>query len=352
MAGRNIWDIREYKNIGSRRVSKQKVGDTVRVGIPKTLSFFTFYPLWKPFFEGLGAEVVVSPDSNKALLDEGVRETVNDACVPIKLFHGHVAVLRDKVDVLFLPRLVSLDGKNTLCPKFLGLPDMVRYSINGLPEIIEDRLDLKKGRLELYRFMFRVGKRFTDNRLKIAAAIWKARYNFSRYRKLLLHGLTPEEAFPLLESGQEPELLIEKHPVKLAVLGYPYALYDNYISVGLLDKLKSHDVAVVTPDMVPEQAMKKMSRRLPKNLFWYYSNRVVWAALYYLQDMSVDGIIHVTAFGCGPDAMTNKLVELEAKKPRNIPFLSVTIDEHTGEAGVATRVEAFVDLLKRKKGLL
>ena len=117
----------------------------MRVGIPRTLSYFTFYPLWKPFFETLGAEVIVSPESNKELLDDGVRNTVTDACVPIKLFHGHVAALIDKVDILFMPRLVSLDGKSTLCPKFLGLPDMVKYSIAGLPEIIENRLDLKKG---------------------------------------------------------------------------------------------------------------------------------------------------------------------------------------------------------------
>ena len=334
------------------RQSKQKEGDMVRVGIPRALSFYTFYPLWKPFFEELGAEVVVSPVSNKDLLDAGVRETVNDACVPIKLLHGHVCALKDKVDILFLPRLVSLDGKNTLCPKFLGLPEMVRFSIVGLPEMIETRLDLKKGKLELYRFMYRVGKKFTANKFKILRAIWLARYNFSSYRKLLLHGLTPDEALKCLEGKREcyPEQKVGK--MKLALLGYPYALYDNYISVGLLEKLKESGVSVMTPEMVPDWAMKLMSKKLPKNLFWYYSNRVVWACLYFLQDKTVDGILHVTAFGCGPDAMTNKLIELEAKKTRQIPFMSVTIDEHTGEAGVATRVEAFVDLLKRKKGIL
>ncbi|EEG76410.1 conserved hypothetical protein [Dethiobacter alkaliphilus AHT 1] len=345
--------IEEYWECDFACAQREKRGEAMRVGIPMTLSFFTFYPLWKPFFEGLGAEVVVSPISNKALLDEGVKETVNDACVPIKLLHGHVSALKDKVDILFLPRLVSLDGKNTLCPKFLGLPDMVRYSISELPEIIENRLDMKKSRFELYRFMFRVGQRFTDNKLQILRAIWQARYNFSRYRKLLLHGLTPAEAFPLLESGEEPDKAAETgDAIKLAVLGYPYALYDNYVSVGLLKKLKEHGVNVVTPEMVSEKDLKKMSKTLPKNLFWYYSNRVVWAAQHYLRDQTVDGMIHVTAFGCGPDAMTNRLIELEAKENSQIPLMSITIDEHTGEAGVATRVEAFVDLLKRKKGIL
>lgn len=325
----------------------------MRVGLPRTLSFFTFYPLWKPFFEGLGAEVVVSPVSNKALLDEGVKETVNDACVPIKLMHGHVAAIKDSVDILFIPRLVSLDGKNTLCPKFLGLPDMIRYSISELPELIDARIDLKKGKLELYRFMFRVGERFTRNKWKIFRAILRARYNFTLYRKLLLHGFTPMEIFSLLDQGQVPPLSAETGgEVKLAVLGYPYALYDSYISVGLLEKLREQNVAVVTPEMVPDKAMKSMSRKIPKNLFWYYSNRVVWACLYFLKDSSVDGIIHVTAFGCGPDAMTNRLIELETKNSRKIPFMSITIDEHTGEAGISTRVEAFVDLLKRKKGIL
>ncbi|HHU29335.1 MAG TPA: 2-hydroxyglutaryl-CoA dehydratase [Firmicutes bacterium] len=331
----------------------EKEGDTLRVGIPRTLYFFTFYPLWKSFFDVLEVDVVLSPPSNKVLLDAGVRETVNDACVPIKLFHGHAAALKEKADFLFMPRLVSLDGKATLCPKFLGLPDMVRYSTAGLPEIIENRLDMKKGKLELYRFLYRIGQRFTDNKIKIFQAIRKARYNFSRYRKLLLRGLTPQEAFQVLDGKKETaEAGSFEFPIKLAVLGYPYLLYDDYVSVGLLDILKEHGVRVATPEMVPEEAFKSLSKKMPKNLFWFYSNRVVWAGQYYLRDSDIDGIIHVTAFACGPDSMTNKLLELETKYcERKVPFLTVTLDEHTGEAGVRTRIEAFVDLIKRKKGL-
>ena len=324
----------------------------VRVGIPRTLSFFTYYPLWQPFFEGLGVEVVISPPSNKELMDKGVKGTVNDACVPIKLFHGHVEALKDKVDILFIPRLVSLDGKVTLCPKFLGLPDMIRYSLEGLPELIDIRLDLKQGPLELYRFLYRVGKRFTNNKTLIFKAIWRAMNNFKQYRILLLHGFKPFEAFPLLKSGSVPCREKSKSSIKLAVLGYPYALYDEYISVGLLKKLEGYGVTVCTPEMVPAAEMKKASREMPKNLFWHYSNEVIWSCLHFLQEDSIDGIIHITAFGCGPDAMTNKLIELETKERRQIPFMSMTIDEHTGEAGFDTRIEAFTDLLKRKKGIL
>ncbi len=87
------------------------------------------------------------------------------------------------------------------------------------------------------------------------------------------------------------------------------------------------------------------------NLFWYYSNQVVWTSLYFLYEKRtmVDGFIHVTAFGCGPDAMVDKLIELEARDAK-MPFLTITIDEHTGEAGMATRLEAFVDMLLKKKG--
>jgi predicted nucleotide-binding protein (sugar kinase/HSP70/actin superfamily) len=62
----------------------------------------------------------------------------------------------------------------------------------------------------------------------------------------------------------------------------------------------------------------------------------------------VDGIIHITAFGCGPDFIVDKLMELEARS-RNMPYLTITLDEQTGQEGLNTRLEAFVDMLKIKR---
>ena len=64
---------------------------------------------------------------------------------------------------------------------------------------------------------------------------------------------------------------------------------------------------------------------------------------YYYRN-KVDGLIHVTAFGCGPDAMVGKLIELEAKTSGEIPYLKILVDEHTGDAGLMTRIEAFTDM--------
>ncbi|GAW94245.1 acyl-CoA dehydratase activase-related protein [Calderihabitans maritimus] len=322
----------------------------LRIGYPATLSYYTYFPFWKAFFEQLGCSFIVSPPTTKAILDQGVRETVSDACVPIKLFHGHVLALKDKVDYLFLPRMVSVTRFSTFCPKFLGLPNMVRYSIDHLPKLIDDRIDLKKGRMELFRVCQKIGRRLGCTFGSICRAYVSAINIHKRYEKLLWKGFRPSEGMVLCfqKQGRIPEKVPATGGIELAVLGYPYEVYDPYVSVGLLKKLDQMGCRVWTVEMVPRRDLYQFRKVLPKNLFWYYSNRVIWATYYYLKRGNIDGLIHVTAFGCGPDAMVGKLMELEARK-RGVPFMTLTIDEHTGDAGVQTRLEAFVDMIKYRR---
>lgn len=331
----------------------------VKVGIPRALSYYTFYPLWRVFLEKLGAEVIVSQPTNLKILDDGIKETVNDACIPIKVFHGHVFDLAGKVDYIFIPRMVSADGKSTFCPKFLGLPDMVRYADVPLPTLIDVRYNRKGLPGGLLRFFFSVAASIgVKNPLIIISAAFNAVYKQRQYQDLLLSNLKPVEALEVvfgqkslrvkrsnwaisdLENGKE---------VSVALLGYPYAIYDHFISAGIYDKLIKLGVKVVTFEQIALREMRRFSKVLPQNFFWYYSNQVCWAGLYLLeQKASINGIIHITAFGCGPDAMVDKTLELEAKSA-GVPFLSLTIDEHTGEGGVQTRLEAFVDMLWARK---
>jgi len=328
------------------------------VGIPRALSYYTFYPMWREFFKVLGLKVIVSLPTNRKILDDGIRETVNDACIPIKVFHGHVLNLAGRVDYIFIPRLVSADGKSTFCPKFLGLPDMVRHAGMPLPQLIDIRFNC--GRFPaggILQFFF--GVAFTmgiKNPITIFQAAIRAVLKDHQYRRLMQMGLTPLKALAMLDQNlaskdglverDNPE---EKNKMAIALLGYPYAVFDPYISADIYEKLVKLGVSVITFEQIPPKIMRQFSRVLPQNFFWYYSNRVCWAGLYLLRAKNkVDGIIHLTAFGCGPDAMVDKTLELEAKRA-GLPFLSLSIDEHTGEGGVQTRLEAFIDMLQARK---
>lgn len=83
----------------------------LRIGIPSALFYYVYYPIWKTYFEELGLQVVTSGKTTRQLLDNGVREALADACVPVKVYFGHAMALIDRVDYLFIPRIVCLNKK-------------------------------------------------------------------------------------------------------------------------------------------------------------------------------------------------------------------------------------------------
>ncbi|MDD3297729.1 MAG: acyl-CoA dehydratase activase-related protein [Bacillota bacterium] len=321
----------------------------MKIGIPRTLTYYAYLPLWKGFFEALGCEVVVSDKTSKGILDKGVEYAVNDACIPIKLFHGHVYNLKERVDFLFVPRLLNLTREKTVtyCPKFLGLADMVRASMPGLPPLLDFRIDLRKKRKERQREFKRMATLLGVRPAEVDRAFRRAQRKMSRTLKDLSGKGNPEEVLGILTEDTR-NVLLPPQPITLAVVGYPYLLYDDFVNAGLISKLHKMGVRVLTPEMVPEKTLKRKAKSLPKDLFWTFSNQVVRGAIHYIDDGEVDGIIHVTAFGCGPDSMVGKLIELEAKQ-KAVPYICISLDEHTGEAGVLTRLEAFVDMLKYRR---
>ncbi|NSW83839.1 MAG: 2-hydroxyglutaryl-CoA dehydratase [Syntrophothermus sp.] len=327
-----------------------------RIGIPRTLAYFLYFPFCREFFGSLGHEVVTSPPTSKLILDEGMKEAVSEACIPIKVFHGHVKSLIGQVDYIFAPRLVSLRkfgdfGTETFCPKFLGLPDMLKASVSNLPDIIDTRIDLKRGWREIVRVGMEIGKILGASRSKVWWALARAQMVQKRFQRLLLRGLMPEEAMEIVFDSTSTLAAFQKlqPEFRVAVVGYPYLIYDTFLNVGLLDILRRENVAVYTQDMLSWHKLKVAVRGFPKHLFWFFSNRALEGALHFMGRKEVDGVIHVTAFACGPDAMVDRLMELEAKKRGQIPFMSIMVDEHTGEAGIRTRIEAFVDMLRYRR---
>lgn len=318
---------------------------TYKVGIPQGLLFYDYYPLWKEFLNELGVEVVLSDKTNKKILNQGVSTCVDEACLPVKVFHGHVCDLKDKVDYLFIPKFVSVYKKEFICPKFLGLPEMVKNSIEGLPPIIDIEINLRKTNLNLIKAVFKTGRYFTSNLTKIAKAYSKALKYYEKYLELTNQGIVPLDALKMYNTTLNNRESINKKSINVMVLGHSYNLYDEHISMNLIKKLKSKEINVITPEMTDTSKINYYSSKLPKRMFWSFGRKIIGSSFSAMEENNVNGFIYVSSFGCGIDSILIDIVERKARK-RKIPFTLLTLDEHTGEAGVNTRIEAFTDMIK------
>jgi predicted nucleotide-binding protein (sugar kinase/HSP70/actin superfamily) len=220
-----------------------------KIGIPRSLLFYTYYPLWRTFFEQLGLEVVVSPPTCKTILDEGVREAVDETCLPVKVFYGHVLELCDKVDYLFIPRIVSIERNAFICPKFMGLPDMIKVSLPGIPEVIDTCIDLSKGNSRHFGAFREIGLMFTRNIPKILHAYHQANRKLQKYQSLMLKGQLPYQAMSILEGKQNCIQSVNALRT-IAVLGHPYNVYDEHVNMNIIDKLVSMSVRPLTLEMI------------------------------------------------------------------------------------------------------
>lgn len=315
------------------------------VGIARTLNYYAYFPFWSGYFDTLGLKTILSPPTTKEILDQGVKDALAEACLPIKLFFGHIASLKKKVDYLFIPRIVNLNKKTVYCPKFLGLPDMIKYSYDDLPPIIDIRVDNRTFHDGLLIASLKLATKLGFSKLKGVKAYQEGLKRQQLYENLLAKGYLPINEVNV----KKPKHFSVKSPFKIALLGYPYLVYDNYINFKVLEFFNQNEVQILTAEQVPLAVRKQYAPFTnKKRVFWTFSDRVLSSFQYYLKNVpDLKGIIHLTAFGCGPDFIVDRIMEIDAGE-RQIPYLTLTIDEHTGEAGLLTRVEAFLDMIKRK----
>lgn len=316
------------------------------IGIPRGMLYYDYYLLWKEFFTNLNAEVIISPITNKDILNKGISTCVDEACLPVKVFHGHVDYLKDKVDYIFIPKFISIYKREYCCPKHLGLPDMVKHSIEDLPEIIEPIINLRSSKKGFKKAILDTGKYLTKNKNVILEAYEIANEKLNKYNKLLCLDLIPVNKIGLgWDYRLEPKQDLKGFYRKILVLGHPYNIYDNYINMNIEKKLRNNRIKVLTAEMVDESIIRHYAGKLPKRMFWTQGQRIVGSSFSLIEKNEIDGIIYISAFGCGLDSVLLELIERKAKE-KNIPFTLLTIDEQTGEAGINTRIEAFLDMLE------
>mgnify|MGYP001031331881 CR=1 FL=1 len=313
----------------------------VKVGIPRALLYYEYYPMWRAFFDALGAELVVSESTTKDVAASGVARVTAETCFPVKIFMGHVISLIGKCDFIFVPAVRSMEEKVHNCSKFLGLPDMTRAVIPECPPLLEVDIDMEKKR-ELYSSVYALGRHFTWNPLKVRRAAKLALQSHGEYKaRMVREGKTPSE---VLEGKSEQR----DGSSSVALVGHPYLLYDDYVNHRLISRLEGQGVIVLTPEMVSQADMKQATHELAGGSYWTYEDEVIGAGGYYIKKGVVDGVISVMAFGCGPDSVMMHILDRYARRERR-PYTCLTLDEHTAEAGLATRVEAFIDMVRKRR---
>jgi len=316
-----------------------------RVGIPHGLFYYYYYPLWKTFFSDLGAEVIASSESNRLTLDEGLKSAVDETCLPIKVYFGHIRELcRQNLDYMFIPRLVSVEPKSYICPKFMGIPDMVKAAFTDLPPLIDVTIDVSRTDRRLKQDIVRVGNLFTQDKKKIRKAYIHACQEHYFCSRLAREGYTRAEAIQLWEG--KPVDSFSTGDLNIGVLGHGYSLYDQFISMSLIGRLRKMGCNTFFPESLEQEAVENEAATIPKRVFWTLGRKMVGSALYMDKSPAIDGIIYLACFGCGPDSLIGEIIE---QKMHHKPFMMLTIDEHSGEGGLVTRLEAFCDMLRRRR---
>lgn len=315
----------------------------LRVGIPQALLYYKYHPMWKRFFESLGAEVVVSPPTNKRLLAHGTEAGENELCLPVKVFFGHAKWLDGQVDHIFVPRIVSVNRREYTCPKFLGLPDMTRALGLGTP-ILTATFNLREGNRSFLPECYRLGRRLCSDPLRILRATREAVRELGAWRERQLAG-EPLRLPPLSEDTGGRRL-------RIGVAGHPYNIYDPMVSMELVRRLGKRGIEVLTPETVSHEQVERGVRHLPKTVFWTYEKEIVGSVKHWVDEGLVDGVVYLLSFSCGPDSLMQVLIEDATRgRDRPVPLLSLVVDEHSGEAGFVTRLEAFLDMLAMREGV-
>ncbi len=300
------------------------------IGLPRALLFFKYRYLWEKFFEKLGCKVVLSEETNKKILAYGIRFSIDESCLPAKIYMGHIYSLIGKCDYILIPRIENFGPREGICAKFNATYDIVQNTFKDA-KLLDYNIDVLNGKSELKGFIG-MGKTLRKSYFESLLAYIAAKKVQAKKQKFMI--------------SSQFELLNSKNSLKILIVSHPYNIYDKAFGHPIINYLKKLGALTIFADVADSKTCIKKSSEFSKNLYWTYNKELIGAIGLY--QGKVDGIIIVTAFPCGPDSLVN---ELMFRKLKDIPVINIILDELQGEAGLQTRIESFVDIIKQRKGV-
>ncbi|MHB8894256.1 MAG: acyl-CoA dehydratase activase-related protein, partial [Candidatus Geothermincolia bacterium] len=304
----------------------------VKVGVPRAMLYHQYGESWVSFLDELGIEPVVTAATTSDTVRTGTMYADNESCLPVKVFAGHLVELRDAVDAIIVPRVISQHPGMKACPKYLGLPDMARALDRDLPPVLAPAIDLSDRRHRWTSDWYDLARDYGTPRTDAAAAVGRL---LGRVRK------------PVFS-----EVAISGAPLRVGVAGHLYNLHDQGASSDLVNRIQSMGADVVMVEQVPKHLVRRQLRTLPRKIKWDFESAIVGAAMHWDRTRAVSGIIYISSFACGPGSMIGALLDDQHEREGNVPLMTITLDEHSAEGGLVTRIEAFLDMLRHNASIV
>lgn len=302
------------------------------IGIPRGMLYYRYETLWKTFFTKLGADIRVSEPTTHRIAEQGMSLTIDEACLSLKLYFGHVGELIGKCDHIFIPRYCNFGRNRDMCSRFHAMYDMAKNVFRSSGQkFLTCNIDVLRKESELKAFLS-LGQALGCS-VKSTLTAYKA--------------AKKEDERAWKERLKEQKELLEREGLKILIAGHDYLTRDAYIGKPITDFLKKNDALPIEACVADREAALKHSPKLSPTCKWQLSREIVGGIAMYRD--KIDGIIFLTAFPCGPDAMVN---ELMLRRIEGLPMLNLVLDGQNGTAGTETRLESFLDIIRFKRGML
>ena len=300
----------------------------VKIGIPNALLYHTYKVLWLEFFKSLGIEVIVSPETNKQIINLGSKNCIDEACFSSKIYIGHVTWLTDKCDMVFVPRYENTAIREDYCTRIIGLYDLVRNTFPNIKLLHADT-----------NYMFR--KREQDAFIKIGEALGK------QHEETLAAYTNAVEKFKAsTKAATDAQTALAKSGgTKVLLVTHSYNSQDSVVGKNVADFFKAAGIKILHANIIDSSIVKeKMRAKYGTRIYWKVNAELLAGVEHYKND--VDGIVLLSTFPCGPDSIFNEMIIRQLKDK---PVLNLMIDELNATAGLVTRLESFTDILEAKR---
>ncbi|MDP7415824.1 MAG: acyl-CoA dehydratase activase-related protein, partial [Dehalococcoidales bacterium] len=265
---------------------------------------------------------------------QAVELSYADSCFPLKLLHGHVAALSDADFILYpcVIRLGKKDGDENqkyACPLIQASPYIIRQALGLEERLLIPVIDFSRGHAEVIN--------------SLAGVAEKLGFGRKQGRKAAILGLKAQQQFDIDRVALGRRLLRqlrESGRLGVVLLARSYMAQDAGANLGIAEKLAQLDVVPVPLDLLPLDSVDP--KQYSDRPYWMYESKFIAGTAIAAADESLYGLA-LTNFGCGPNSFILRVMEdIMGGKPLG----QLEIDEHAAEAGIVTRLEAFVDTIK------